>query len=280
MDLLKKGKHYSVTERITMKYTVLSNGIHLFEPDLDLASTLDCGQAFRWEETKPSTFSGFFLDHPLTVSQNGQEFIFHDISEKDFLEIWVDYFDLNTDYSSLKNEYSKDEIMKLACEFASGIRLLRQDSWEALISFIFSQNNNIKRIKGIIKRLCEHFGGFPSAETLCRCEIEDLEFLRAGFRTKYVLDAAQKVASGEIKLDEIRLMPYEDAKYALMAVKGVGPKVADCVLLYGMYRTEAFPRDVWIKRAEAEYYPDGMPECIEKTKGIAQQFLFHYIRNR
>ena len=262
-----------------LKYDVIAGGIKLYESDLDLEQTLDCGQAFRWEKTDENTFEGAYLNYPLKVSQNGNEFIFHNISEDEFLNIWVEYFDLYTDYAALKNKYCEDEMMKKACSYAQGIRILKQDSFEALISFIFSQNNNIKRIKGIIKRLCEHYGGFPTAKDLAACEVEDLEFLRSGFRAKYVIDAARKVLSGEIDLEKIKALDYDTASLELQKIKGVGPKVADCVLLFGMYKIEAFPKDVWIKRAMAEYYPQGLPQCILGTQGIAQQYLFHYIRN-
>ena len=144
--------------------------------------------------------------------------------------------------------------MAKACKFASGIRLLRQDSWEVLCSFIISQNNNIPRIKGIISRLCEHYQGFPTPQELANENIDSLSFLRAGFRAKYILDASRLVASGELDLDKVAIMPIDDARKALMTIKGVGPKVAECALLFGMYRTEAFPIDVWIKRVLEEYY--------------------------
>ncbi|MBR6599803.1 MAG: DNA-3-methyladenine glycosylase 2 family protein, partial [Oscillospiraceae bacterium] len=129
-------------------------------------------------------------------------------------------------------------------------------------------------IKGIISRMCEKYDGFPSPEALAKETPESLAFLRAGFRAGYIIDAVQKVLSGETDLDSIRKMPYEEAKKQLMKIKGVGPKVADCVLLFGMYRTEAFPVDVWIKKVMANFYPDGMPECTEGYEGIAQQYLF------
>lgn len=262
-----------------MKYDVTCDGVILYEDNLCLSETLDCGQAFRWELTAPNTYTGAFLNYPLTISGENGKFLFHDVQEDEFLNIWVDYFDLETDYSVLKKGYSADPTMKLACEYASGIRLLRQDSWEALISFIFSQNNNIARIKGIIKRLCEYFGAFPTPMQLAEYTPEQLDFLRSGFRSKYIYDASCKVASGEIDLHAVSELPFDEAKAQLMTIKGVGPKVADCVLLYGMHRIDAFPQDVWIKRVMSEFYPNGLPECIQATKGIAQQFLFHYIRN-
>ena len=227
------------------------------------------------------SFSGRFLNTELTVSQSEKgRFIFHNTTEADFLDKWVDYFDLNTDYSRLKELFSQDPTLKKACAFAGGIRLLRQDSWECLVSFIISQNNNIPRIKGIIDRLCEHYGGlFPTAQQLAEETPDSLGYLRSGFRAKYICDAAQRVASGKTDLAQIATAPIDEARAALKEIKGVGPKVAECVLLFGMHRTEAFPVDVWIKRVMAEYYPDGFPEFAARDAGIAQQYLFHYIRS-
>ena len=267
-----------------MDYRVQGNDIIVFEPDLDLDETLDCGQAFRWKKIPSdyiSTYEGAFLNDKLKVSQTDKgSFIFHDTDENDFISKWINYFDFETDYSELKRCFSEDETLAKAVNFAGGIRLLRQDSWECLISFIISQNNNIPRIKGIIDRLCEHYHGkFPNAEQLSQENEDSLAYLRSGFRAKYITDASDKVYNGIAKLDKIASMPIDEARTALKQIKGVGPKVAECVLLFGMYRLEAFPKDVWIKRVLAEYYPDGFPAFAADKGGIAQQYLFHYIRN-
>ncbi|MBQ9956368.1 MAG: DNA-3-methyladenine glycosylase 2 family protein [Ruminococcus sp.] len=266
-----------------MDYSVKGKDIIVAEKDLSLAETLDCGQAFRWKEIPTdykSTFEGKFLNSYLKVSETAEgSFIFHDTSEEEFLTKWVDYFDFETDYTELKRCFSEDETLAKACKFAKGIRLLKQNSWECLISFIISQNNNIPRIKGIIERLCDNYGGaFPTAEELSKESADSLSYLRSGFRAKYIEDASKKVASGEADLKAIAKMPIEEARTALKKIKGVGPKVAECVLLFGMYRTDAFPVDVWIKRVLEEYYPEGFPEFAREQAGIAQQYLFHYIR--
>lgn len=265
-----------------MDYSVKNNNIIVSEKNFSLDDTLDCGQAFRWKKIPSDfacTYTGKFLNTPLTVSETGAgEFIFHDTTEADFLNIWYNYFDFGTDYGELKRIFSEDETLKKACSFAGGIRLLRQDSWECLISFIISQNNNIPRIKGIIERLCQHYGGtFPTAEMLSGETPETLDYLRSGFRAKYICDAVQKVSSDEVNLKEISSMPLDTARAELRKIKGVGAKVSECVLLFGMHRTEAFPVDVWIKRVLEEYYPGGFPDF--QHKGIAQQYLFHYVRN-
>ncbi len=265
-----------------MEHKTHENDIIVYEKDLDLDETLDCGQAFRWRKIRSDylcTYEGSFLDSRLTVSQSGEhEFIFHNISEEEFLGKWADYFDFGTDYTALKRQFSEDKTLRAACGFAGGIRLLRQDAWECLISFIISQNNNIPRIKGIIERLCGHYGHFPTPGELAAETPDSLAFLRSGFRAKYICDAAKRTAEGSADLAAIAAMPLDEARTELKKICGVGPKVAECVLLYGMHRTEAFPIDVWIKRVLAEYYPDGFPEYLSENAGIAQQYLFHYIR--
>lgn len=265
-----------------MKYNVNGNNIEIICHDLNLSETLDCGQAFRWKKIPSEheiTYEGFYIDYYLKISQDNEKIIFHDTSPETFENVWVDYFDLNTDYSKIKRKLSADDTLKKACNFAGGIRLLKQDFWESLCSFIISQNNNIPRIKGIISRLCEHYNHFPTASELSAETPESLDFLRAGFRSKYLIDGAKKVSSGEISQDALKTMPIDEARKTLQTIKGVGPKVSECVLLFGMYRTEAFPIDVWIKRVMENYYPDGLPECTKGIEGIAQQYLFHYIRN-
>lgn len=272
---------------IFLEFRVSENNIILspFE-DFNLGVTLDCGQAFRFAE-EDGIFKGMAGDKYIEAEQkeNG-EVIFYNLSEEEFVGFVCDYFDFNTDYSALRKLYSSDKTMKEAVNFCKGIRILKQDPWETLCSFIISQNNNIKRIKGIIERLCEELGdktekgySFPQPSRLASMKPEDLSFLRAGFRDKYIIDAAVKVSTGEVDLDKIKAGSYDDGIEELTKIKGVGLKVANCVLLYGFYKTEAFPVDVWIKRVLSKFYKDGFPEEFYSTRGIAQQFLFHYIRN-
>jgi len=260
-----------------MEYIVKGLDVLVYEKDFNLDQTLDCGQAFRWSKTETG-FKGFFYNRFLELEEKDGAIIFKNTSQDDFLEIWKDYFDFDKDYDKLKKIFFKDDTLKKACEYAYGIRLLKQNSWETLCSFIISQNNNIPRIKGIINRLCEKFGCFPDEKKLAICKVEDLEFLKAGFRTKYILDAAKKVASCEIDLSKIKSSDINFGRKELLKIYGVGPKVAECTLLFGMYQTEAFPIDVWIKKALDIYYPLGFPAFVIE-KGIAQQYLFHYIRN-
>ena len=270
-----------------MEYIEKNNDIYIISKDFCLSETLDCGQAFRWKQLcDEDGFEGFSGSNYLKILNDKEYIVLKNTTREQFENYWIEYFDLNTDYSQLKSQYSSDETLKNACEYAPGIRLLKQDKWEALCCFIISQNNNIPRIKGIVERLCENYGQktdngytFPSAKTIASKSVEDLAPLRAGFRARYIPDAATKVSSGEVDLEKISTMPYDEAKAELMKIVGVGVKVADCTLLYGMYRTESFPVDVWIKRVLEKYYPNGLPKCIKGSEGIAQQYLFHYIRN-
>jgi N-glycosylase/DNA lyase len=245
-------------------------------PNIDLESTFNCGQCFRWRKSEDGVYTGFAGNRRVKVRQGEGGVLLLNIPESD-VPYWEHYFAADTDYSALIARFSADPTLRSACDFAPGIRVLRQERFETLISFIISQNNNIARIAGIIDKLCGD-GGFPSAKTLAALSESDLSSLKAGYRTKYILDAAKKVNSGEISLDKVAEMGYNEAKGELLKIVGVGDKVADCVLLFGFAKWEAFPRDVWVKRMMGEFYPDGLPECTKGFEGIAQQFLFHYRR--
>ncbi len=268
-----------------MQTAVLSEKILINTPNFSLSDTLECGQCFRSEKIKENRYLIFAGDRSAVFEQK-QEFLF--CSEKTYSEwdeFWAIYFDANTDYLSLQKGFCGDSVLETACRHTGGIHILKQEPWEALCSFIISANNNIPRIRGIINRLCSQFGskipggyGFPSAEQLSKCSVEELAPIRAGFRTKYILDAAQKVSSGEVSLETIEKADIETARNELIKIKGVGKKVAECTLLYGFHRFEAFPIDVWIKRVLEEYYPNGISPQIQSCPGVAQQILFHYIR--
>lgn len=270
-----------------MKYEIKSNDIIIKDVQcLDIELCLFCGQAFRWVKKDDGSFHGVVKGKSVDIIQSGNEIIFKNTSEEDFENIWKDYFDLDTDYKKITEKISADKYINSAVNEYYGIRILKQDSWEALCSFIISQNNNIPRISGIISRLCENYGEksgedytFPSYEKLKDITEEDLAPLRAGFRNKYIVDAVRKLNSGEISLQKIRTMPIEDARQELMKIKGVGAKVAECTLLYGFNRVEAFPVDVWVKRIMSEMYENGLPECTKGYEGIAQQYLFHWRRS-
>ena len=254
--------------------------------DLDLKETLDCGQCFRWREQEDGSFTGVVRGKVASARVEGDRLILDGANEDD-RAMWRDYFDLDLDYSAIKRKLSAiHPVLADAAAYAPGIRILRQEPFETLISFIISQNNNIKRITGIVQRLCESFGekisgdlyAFPTAERLAALTPDDLSPIRAGFRHRYIIDAAQKVADGMIDLEAIRKLPYNEAREALTQITGVGIKVADCVLLYGLHRLDGFPMDVWMKRAMAALFPDTEISAFGEYAGIAQQYIFHYAR--
>ena len=254
--------------------------------DLDLGETLDCGQSFRWKRNDNGSFSGVAFNRAVTMDLIGTDLYIDNAPMEDY-DLWYNYLDLQLDYGKIRNDISKlHPVLKEASAYAPGIRILRQDPWEALCTFIISQNNNIKRIKGIVERLCENFGEklsqgeytFPTAEKLSKLSVDDLAPIRAGFRNKYIIDGAQKVNSGEVNLNICYDLPYDEARQELMKIKGVGTKVADCTLLFGFHRIEAFPLDVWMKRAMEKLFPTMSPKDFGEYAGIAQQYIFHYSR--
>lgn len=253
--------------------------------EFNLAQTLDCGQSFRWHLQEDGSFFGAAGKNIARMRQQGDQITILSTASDAF---WRNYFDVDTDYASMKRLFVNTPALVAPCELAGGIRILKQDSWEAVASFILSQNNNIKRISGIIDRLCETFGepigeglySFPPPERLAGCTVEDLAPLRSGFRARYLIDAAQKVCNGTVRLELLFDMPLEEARAMLMQIVGVGRKVADCSLLFGFYRLECFPVDVWIARALKELFPEGFPEELTPYAGVAQQMVFHYMRTR
>lgn len=254
--------------------------------DLDLEQTLDCGQSFRWVKQPDGSFSGVAFDKYVNISLDGTDMTIKNASDEDY-ELWRNYFDLDLDYGKIKSDISKlHPVLEEAAKYAPGIRILRQEPYEALCTFIISQNNNIKRIKGIVQRLCENFGdeiaegvySFPTAEKLAKLTPEDLAPIRAGFRNRYIIDSAKKVSSGEVDLELCKTADYDTARAELMKITGVGVKVADCALLFGMHRVEAFPVDVWMKRAMEKLFPGMTANDFGEYAGIAQQYIFHYSR--
>lgn len=258
----------------------------------DAVHTFECGQCFRWNIDGDGVYTGIsggrvchIKDREL-ICQYGDE------------PYWSEYFALDTDYEEIKSSLIRmDDKLGECINYGHGIRILKQDVWETIISFIISANNNIPRIKKIIETLCGMFGeeiadddktyySFPSAERLSKLTCDDLAPLRAGYRDKYILDAAGKVASGEVDLSALCNMSDTDAKKELMKIKGVGGKVADCIMLFSLGRFSVFPTDVWIKRILNEVYgveDKGIPQFVTEKygelAGFAQQYLYYYYRD-
>ena len=271
-----------------MKPVFLPDGLLLpgLAPWLDLPGTLDSGQAFRWRQLAAHLWAGPVGNRVVRIACEGQDIFFPGACREDW-PLLRRYFDLARSYRRLGQLYCQDPFLKEAMAWAPGIRLLRQDPWETLCSFIISANNNIPRIKGILERLCrlygqqleEDFFSFPAPGRLAGLEEEELAPIRCGYRAGFLLDAARQVSSGSLSLAEVDRMPTPEARQQLMTIRGVGPKVADCVLLYGFGRVECFPMDTWMKKVSAAAYPQGLPEGLLPTAGIAQQVLFHYARH-
>ena len=273
-------------------YIVQKNGIRLLSAQDFLPELIfDCGQCFRFNPQDDGSWFGVAKGKALSVRTDGPDVVF-ECSESDFIETWVDYFDLERDYSQIRKLISLDDFTKKAAEYGRGIRILHQDGWEALCSFIISQCNNITRIKGIVERLCTLFGNefdyfgktcytFPSAETIAGLTVSDLAPLRSGYRAEYIINAAKEVSMGHLNLISIKQMSTKDAIKALTSLKGVGTKVANCVLLFGCNKLDAFPVDVWMKRAIEQYYGGKSfdSSVFGENAGIAQQYIFHYIRH-
>ncbi|GMB10526.1 MAG: DNA-3-methyladenine glycosylase 2 family protein [Candidatus Improbicoccus devescovinae] len=270
----------------------------LLIPDLDLMETFSCGQCFRWTynqgkwegvvdncEAEVYFADSDVLNNILTVNVSQKE---NTYSGSDVIKMWSNYFDICTNYTKIKeNLMSIHPIIAEAVKKSNNIRILRQDPWEALCSFIISQNNNIKRIKFIIQNLCICFGdkvvnkySFPSYEKLANLTLEDLKILKAGFRANYILDAARKISNNKVNFEEIKKFTIDKALKELYNIKGVGPKVANCTLLYGFNRLDAFPIDTWMNKALKMYFPGKDSSFFGPFAGVAQQYIFNLIRNK
>ena len=286
------------------------DNLHLLNiKHFDLDETLDCGQAFRYEKTETG-YMGVAHNRHIELAYEGDNLVLKNVSANEFESIWKNYFDLGRNYGNLRAFLSEHggEPMKLATGHSPGLRHMFQDPWEMLVSFILSQNTNIPRIKSMIRRLCENFGeklpcgglaglqsehhglktcppkypghAFPTCHRLAQLNADALGIIKCGYRAEYILDAARRTADGKFNPCELKNKETAEIRHELLRIHGVGPKVADCVLLLGFGRIEVCPVDVWIKRAMAEFYPKGFPDKLLPYAGIAQQFLFHYVRNR
>ncbi|MEG1687323.1 MAG: DNA glycosylase [Angelakisella sp.] len=252
----------------------------------DLEQTLDCGQAFRWTRKPDGSYLGVAHGAVLRLSSRDGDLRLYNTTVTQYHAIWANYFDLTRDYGALQAQLCRDPVLRQAVAFAPGIRVLRQQPWETLCTFILSANNNIPRIKSIVERLCGLLGdplgdglySFPPPERLAVLCCQELEPLRCGYRARYLLDAAQRIADGRLSLEAVAALPTAQARQALLTVTGVGPKVADCTLLFGFGRNECVPMDTWMKKVMAALYPDGLPQELLPIAGIAQQYLFHYAR--
>lgn len=282
------------------QYKIENNG------SLVLKHISECGQCFRWNEELDGSYTGVFKNNVLNAKEQNHQIIFDGICDGDIKEIVTQYFDLDRDYDDIKNKLSKiDEPLKNSIDYGSGIRLLNQDLWETTISFIISANNNIPRIKGIIERMARRYGNkiewkgneyytFPTPEQLSKASVEDLRALGLGFRDKRIYDTTKLVISKQIDLEKLKQeTDSKKIKETLLTLPGVGPKVADCIMLFSTLKClDVFPVDVWVRRVMNELYfklPDETKlkrDQIEKLAtekygdlaGLAQQYLFYWKR--
>ncbi len=281
---------------------LILNNIDCFELD----HIFDCGQCFRWNKQEDNSYIGVISSGVLRVSKSKNNIIFEGILDGDINSIVYEYFDLGTDYNAFKAQLSVlDNNMKKSIEFGRGIRILNQDLWEMIISFIISANNNIPRIKGIIERISKRVGKrvewngteyylFPTVNELSQLSIANLRELGTGFRDKRIFNTTQMILNNEINLKNLeKLDDTEKIREELLKLDGVGEKVADCIMLFALKRFDSFPIDVWVRRVMNTLYIHNEDETkvskkdIKETannlfgdiQGVAQQYLFYWARS-
>jgi len=276
------------------------------QDSFELEDIFECGQCFRWNKEEDSSYTGVIKSGVINVKMLGNEIIFKGICDKEIKDIVEDYFDLTRDYSKIKKQLSEiDTYMKTSVEYGKGIRILNQDLWETIISFIISANNNIPRIKGIIERLSAKYGKeiewngkkyytFPTPEELKEVSVEDYRKLGLGFRDIRLYETTKMILENKVDLQKLRENPdTKEVREQLLTLSGVGPKVADCILLFSdLKRFEVFPIDVWVRRVMNDLYIKEEDETkVSKVKiekianekfgnlaGLAQQYLFYWRR--
>lgn len=271
---------------------------------IELDHIFDCGQCFRWDKKGENEYVGTALGKIVRLKVEDENLIIENTDEKEFKDIWFNYLDLGFDYEKVKAVLSNnDEKMKEAIKFGHSIKILNQDFWEMMISFVISQNNNIPRIKGSIRRLTEALGepigefegekyySMPTPERLSKATVEDLAPVRLGYRDKYLIRLANEVINeGGVDALKDRLAKAKNPAKELVKFTGIGPKVANCITLFGLHRLESFPIDVWMRRAMNTFYgfneddlkgmQDYAKEHFGEFGGIAQQYIFYYtLRN-
>ena len=275
------------------------------QESFNLKHIFECGQCFRWNLNEDGSYTGVIKDAVINVKKDNEKIIFYGMCEGDIKTKIRDYFDLDNNYTEIKGKLAKiDNFMKTSIEFGEGIRILNQDFWECIISFIISANNNIPRIKKIIERISKEYGRkiefdgneyytFPTPEELAKASVEDLRSLGLGFRDKRVYATTQKIVQGEFDLEKIQNLDDSNLiREELLKLDGVGPKVADCIMLFSLKRWDVFPIDVWVRRVMNELYihneneekvskkllNDLAEEKFLGMAGIAQQYLFYWKR--
>lgn len=267
--------------------------------NFNIKQVVECGQCFRWKKVTDSNYIGVAYGRVIEVVQEGDKIQILNTTEEDFSNIWQEYFDFNRDYSEVKDKLIDDELLKKSMEFGYGVRVLNQEPFEILISFIISARNSIPVISKTINNISKKYGTklqykgedyytFPTIEQLSIATEDDIRETGASFRSKYIVDTVRRLKDGELSLEEIMALNDDECHTKLQEFKGVGAKVADCVMLFSMKKTSAFPVDVWVKRAMIYFY-DAKDSSLNKIRifardrfgelsGFAQQYLFYYAR--
>ena len=278
--------------------------------DFHLDHIFDCGQAFRWEKQDDGSYTGIAGGRIANIQFEPSEpggaagkLVISNVTEQEFEEFWRHYLDLDRDYAAIKAQLGADPVMKTAIGYGEGIRLLQQEPWETLLSFIISQNNHIPRIKKCIETLSIEFGecageyggrkyySLPAPEVLASLTEEDLAVCRLGYRAKYLIETAKKVCEeGLSVLDGVAgsETTSQEAYEYITGFHGVGPKVANCIMLFALGKYDSFPLDVWMKRVMEEEYGLTSPkematfaaENFGEFGGFAQQYLVYYVREK
>ena len=254
-------------------------------PGLDLERTLFSGQAFGWEKDGEWFFGNLLGDFAKVKYKDGTDVIVFECTKKEKI---AEYFDLKTDYAAVEGKIANiDPSLSPILKKYSGLRILRQDPWQASVSFVVSQNNNIPRIRLILGKLNEEFGNvdadgrysFPSPEKLAAAPEGELKSIGLGYRAPYVKSLANAVVNQEINFEKLARQKYKDAFCKLVSIHGVGPKVADCILLYGLHNTWAFPADVWVRRATVRHYKQELEEFAKEKGCRAKEPTYEMIGN-
>lgn len=255
----------------------------------DISQICNSGQCFRMESREDGIWQVIAGDHYLEIKQEGTKVTFS-CSEKEYEAFWNFYFDMETDYGAFIERINpRDRYLVQAAEFGQGIRILRQDLWEMIVSFLISQQNNIPRIRKCIRNLCEAYGtpmesfrgeiyySFPKPEDLAGLEEDELKACNLGYRSKYVVRTAKAIVQGEVSLEKIQTMPYKKAREELLKLFGVGEKVADCICLFALHHLEAFPMDTHMIQALETHYKRGFPNRRYRgCQGVMQQYIFYW----
>lgn len=261
------------------------------EKDFLPEHTFDCGQCFRWNKEEDGSFTGVAHKKAVNISYDSKDILIKGASEEDIKEIWREYLDIDRDYSAIKKAVSISPVMEEAVAFGSGIRILKQEFFEALLSFIISQRNSIPNIKKCVDKLCSAYGeplelmgktyySFPDPEALSDVTESDYASFGVGYRAKYLRRAVLDILNGKIDEGFLRKATTKEARRALLEIYGVGKKVADCVLLFSLSRFDSFPVDVWIDRAVNENLGGKKgEELFGENSGFAQQYLFYWKRS-